>query len=160
MSGPEESSSRRVADATPIHERAGRHFVDNLELWLSSVGLGVIFAAPVLFIGRQSADASYWKVAGMTAIAVGVIHGVIFWIVRRRQRNIREQTLSDVRRMLADVVNSDLQVILFGLETHPELLNERNALRKVEKSIRRITASVDALSLESLREWREKYPDH
>lgn len=145
----------------PMRERAGRHFLDNLELWLSSIGVGVVFAAPIILLDHASDDASrYWKIAGITAIAVGVLHGIIFWTVRRRQRHIREQTLHDVRRMLSDVVNSDLQVITFGLDRHPDLLTERRALDKVETAIRRITQAVDSLSLESLQQWREKYPDH
>src|SRR6185312_5378322 len=112
--------SATTPPSVPRQHPAVRHFVDNIELWLSSVGIAVVFAAPVLFLNRRNIEAGgpaesvYWKVAGITALVVGALHGVIFWLVRRRQRHIRVETLQDVRTMLADVVNSDLQVITLG----------------------------------------------
>jgi hypothetical protein len=152
--------------SAPRQHPAVRHFIDNIELWLSSIGIAVVFAAPVLLINRSNIEAggrtdmAYWKVAGVTALIVGALHGVIFWLVRRRQRRIRHETLHDVRVMLADVVNSHLQVITLGLNRHPDLLTERKAIAKVDTAIRRITEAVDAVSVESLQAWREKYPNH
>jgi hypothetical protein len=147
-----------------IRTTAGRHLLENLELWLSSVGVAVVFVTPIVLLRRESSAAqnvdagTYWRTAGITAVIVAVLHGVIFWGVRRRQRRVRADVLQQVRMMLSDVVNNDLQVITLGLSQHPEFVRERQALAKMEKAVRRITAAVDDVSEESLQSWRERYP--
>ena len=69
-----------------------RHFVDNIELYLSAAGLVVV-----------------WAVAAV--LGVSVLHGAIFWVVRRRQRRIRAQSVHEIREMLTDQVKNQLAVM-------------------------------------------------
>jgi hypothetical protein len=153
-----------TAQPGSIRKTAGRHLLENLELWLSSVGVAVVFIAPIVLLRRESSAAqtvdagTYWRTAWITAMIIAVLHGIIFWGVRRRQRCVRADLLLQVRMMLSDVVNNDLQVITLGLSQHPELVRERAALAKMEKAVRRITAAVDDVSEESLQSWRDRYP--
>lgn len=62
-----------------------RVFLNHIELWLSGLGLLVIVAVPYL----AAPPAATWQTAALTAIAVGVIHGVLFWVVRRRGEALR-----------------------------------------------------------------------
>lgn len=74
--------------------------IRNLELWLSTVGLLVVWAGASLF---GSAD-NVWHLAALLALGVSVVHGGIFWLVRRRQRTVRLQAIAEIREMMADRV--------------------------------------------------------
>ena len=56
-----------------------RALLNYLELIFTAAGIGVIFLITALI---HPQGMSSWQVAGITATAVGVIHGVLFWIVR------------------------------------------------------------------------------
>jgi hypothetical protein len=77
----------------------------NIELILSAVGLLMIVLVPAIVSPKPE---NLWEVTAITAILVGFIHGLIFWLVRRRQRIVRAQLLDDLRTVLADVVNNQL----------------------------------------------------
>ena len=76
----------------------------NIELILSAVGLLMIVLVPAIVSPKPE---NFWEVTAITAILVGFIHGLIFWLVRR-QRIVRAQLLDDLRTVLADVVNNQL----------------------------------------------------
>lgn len=130
-----------------------RVFLDNLELWLTGAGLAVIVAVPSA-IGTM--PASYWHVIAITAVLVGIVHGLLFWLVRRRQRLVRRATLFAARGMLRDVVNNRLQVLLLGLETATPGLDAL-ALRDARAGVEHVSALLGTLSEESLRRWEERY---
>jgi hypothetical protein len=53
-----------------------------LELLLTGVCLGVIFLIPVLYRPRTVAE--YWRVVAGTAVIIGMLHGWVFWEIRRK----------------------------------------------------------------------------
>ncbi len=78
-------------------------FVNNLELIPTAAGLVVIFGATLL----TPFTANPWAVAATTAIAVGILHGVVFWLVHRQQRTVTHignavQEISGVLRHLSE----------------------------------------------------------
>jgi len=80
----------------------------HLELVLSGVGIVVIFAVPIFFFHRPNLR---WEAAAVTAAAVGLIHGLIFYLVRRRQRLVRQQTIREMQLVVDDIVRNQLTVI-------------------------------------------------
>ena len=82
-----------------------------LELVLTFVGVMVV--AVVFAIFRDGAP---WKPAAVCAVAVGIIHGLIFYIVRSRQRKARNSEVFSIRGMLEDMVNNRLDVVLYPTE--------------------------------------------
>ena len=132
-----------------------RSFIDNIELWLSFAGLLVIFDLPRL-VGVGDSDT--WKVSAEVAIAVGVLHGCLFWIVRRRQRAIRRQVIEELRTMLRDRVNNQLAVITMALsEVDDPALAE--SMTDLQGAVARMSELVGSLSDESLRAWQERYAE-
>lgn len=129
-------------------------FLDNIELWLSGVGLLVILAVPSILL-RETAP--YWEVMALTATGVGIVHGTIFWLVRRRQRAIRRQAIVDIRGMLRDVVNNQLTVILAHLPDATVSSHEA-PVENVRGAVERISTLLGSLSEESLRTWEARYP--
>jgi uncharacterized ion transporter superfamily protein YfcC len=132
-----------------------RIFLRYIELFLSGLGLIVILVVPNLI---QSESLSKWQVASITATFVGVIHGIIFWLIRRRQRLVRNETISEVREMLRDIINNNLAVIalssqLYGVDAR----KAKTAIEQTERAIENISKALDTISEESLRSWRSKY---
>ncbi len=82
--------------------------LQNVELHLTFVGLLAILASGVV---SQNMNTNAWKVTAITATAVGITHGFIFWLVRRRQRCVRLAAIESVKAMLRDVVNNQLAVM-------------------------------------------------
>jgi len=51
---------------------------------------------------------------------VGVVHGLIFYLVRSRQRKTRSQEVFSIRGMLDDMVNNRLNVVLYPTEENDD----------------------------------------
>lgn len=126
----------------------------HIELWLSAAGVLVVWVAAALIAPDAG---SVWKVAALAALAVSLLHGIIFWIVRRRQQRVREHAITEIREMMADRVKNQLAVI--GM--YAPLTQEREAfemaLGGINASITEIAAVVDSLSSESLVDWKQHY---
>lgn len=130
-----------------------RSFIRHIELWLSAAGLVVILAVPGLLAEEGSA---FWRIAALTAMGVGVLHGAIFWVIRRRQQRIREHSIAEIREMLSDVVKNQLAVMRMYLPRENDQIVEAE-LKGIKASIDQISEQVDALSEESLTEWKTHY---
>ncbi|MBC8039116.1 MAG: hypothetical protein H7Y06_01090 [Opitutaceae bacterium] len=130
--------------------------IQNLELVLTAAGLLVIFGVHFIF------DETYggsWMIAAVTAIAVGIIHGLIFWLVRRRQHHIRRRALAEAKRMLKDIVNNQLCVIQFSADLqNRDHAPIKDAHARITASVGHINAALNEISEESLDLWKKKYP--
>lgn len=127
-----------------------------LELIFTTAGLLVIFGVTGLF---RPTGVSTWAVAAITATLVGVIHGVLFWIIRERQRNVRRETIKQTEVMLRDVVMNQLSIIRLGVELQHTMpaTDAQQAVRKLSQAIDAIYYSIDGLSEESLKRWQARY---
>ncbi|MCS7030704.1 MAG: hypothetical protein NZL92_04130 [Gloeomargarita sp. SKYG116] len=136
----------------------GRFVLNHLELLLTGLGLIVI-----LVIGSLASrwGANVWQVTAITAIVVGVLHGVLFWLVRQRQRQVRQKAIQQVREMLKDLVKNRLQSIkmMVYLAQSPQATPDKVAARleQVQDLVADISAVIDHISEESLRQWRHYY---
>jgi len=125
-------------------------FFRNIEIWLSAAGVAVILGVP-LAIGTERADV--WRVTSITAIGVGVIHGVIFWLVRRRQRQVREETIVEIRGMLKHLINNPLCTIALRTGLMP---SNTEYVRDIMAAVDRISGALRNLSDERLSSWRDE----
>ena len=124
-----------------------------IELWLSAAGLIVIGAVPVLLGAEHTA---YWQVAAVTAVGVGLIHGLIFWFVRQRQRSVRRNAIAGIRTMLQDQINNRLTHV--SLHVAAVVADESyNEIDEIQSSLAAIAQLLDTISEESMREWRATY---
>ncbi len=130
-------------------------FIKNIELWLSAAGLIVIWAVPPLLDFDPD---NLWRATAVTAMAVGVLHGIIFWTVRSRQRKMRENAIREIRLMLKDVAYNKLNTIVLSLYD-PDVRNavKEEAVEEIKSSVRDISEMVGDLSEESLTDWQKKY---
>jgi hypothetical protein len=130
----------------------------HLEIILSAVGILVIVFVPSLV--NPNPD-TFWEVTAITAILVGLIHGMIFWLIRRRQRTIRTEIIHELRTVLTDVINNQLVALSLHarkLSSMSDPASEIDAhLRVLDQSAQAISTYVNLLSEESIREWKERY---
>lgn len=124
-----------------------RGFLNHIELWLSAAGVAVILLVGWLLGGSRN----HWEVTAYTAIAVGVLHGIIFWAVRRRQRRVREQTLREAHAMLRDGIQKQVAALLMMDATASK--EQRRRLDGVFDSLVLLDHLLDSLSSERLRAW-------
>ena len=137
-------------------DRLPRAFINHIELWLSGVALVLIFGIPAA-VGPGALQ--FWRLTAIVAIAVGTLHGVLFWVVRRRQRQIRRQSIRQIQAMLADVVKNRLTAIDMYLPEAEDPEMVRQEVEGIRTSIREIADHVDTLSEETLQDWEEKYDE-
>lgn len=69
-----------VPSTVPMLGRPPSPFVNHIELWLSEVGLLLIFGV-AFFMG--SSGVAFWRLIALIAVGIGVVHRLIFWAVRR-----------------------------------------------------------------------------
>lgn len=128
--------------------------LQNLELVLTAAGLVVIFGAAL----ATPDTANRWEIAAITAVSVGVIHGLIFWLVRRRQRQVRQDALDEVSVMLRDIVNNQLTIIQAGVHLTRNGSPEANlAVARIGSAVTSISGVLHDLSEESLSRWKARY---
>jgi len=137
-------------------DRLPSFFVQHIELWLSGAGLLVIFGVAAL---AGPTGLAFWRLIAIIAVGVGVLHGFIFWAVRRRQRKIRQQSIREIQQMLSDVLKNKLAAINMYLpEDESQDLVEQE-LEGIRASIEDIAQEVETLSEESLEGWKDHYSD-
>lgn len=132
-----------------------KKFLQHIELILSAAGVAVIFLIPAL-VGPG--PGGYWKIVALTAIFVGVLHGIIFWIIRSRQRRVRAEAIHEIRMMLHDRINNALATIMIQTSfTHDELAQRQAQLEAIQKSVEKISSQLEDVSDESLAKWKDRY---
>ena len=104
-----------------------KYFIEHIELWLSALGIAIIWVVP-LIVPPGGYVQGYWKVVAITAIAVGIVHGGIFWVVRKRREKKKAETRAQ-------------------LEAQKEQLE-----RRVAKQMGQVQALSSALTLAEQRE--------
>jgi uncharacterized membrane protein (Fun14 family) len=142
-----------------IWRPAGRWFLNNIELILTAVGIGVILLSG--FVASRSAF-SLETATAVSATLVGVVHGILFWLLRRRQRQVRREAIGQIREMLEDLGKNRLQTIKMSLymvqARQPEQEERtRQSFDRVYQILAEMSTLIDHISEESLADWRHRY---
>ncbi|XWX05390.1 hypothetical protein VZO05_07465 [Aggregatilineales bacterium SYSU G02658] len=127
--------------------------LNNIELLLSGLGLVVIVTVPAVLRPEPS---DWWAVTAITAIVVGVLHGGIFWLIRRRQRQARAAAIAQIREMLGDVVKNQLAIISLNAQLSGAQSRHQ---QRIETSVKRIEEALTHISEESLAQWQARYEE-
>ena len=134
-----------------------RFLLNNIELCLSFLGLVVIF----LMSYALHSTMDVWHTAAITSILVGALHGVLFWVIRRRQRIVRQRAIEDIREMLQDVVLNPLAAISVGTylieKKHPNITVNERYLCRIRCAVEEISLAMNTISDESLGMWKHRY---
>jgi C4-dicarboxylate-specific signal transduction histidine kinase len=133
----------------------GHHVGRNLELYL--MGFSVTMALAIPFAVEVGTNAQELAV---TALFACVVQGMVFWLVRRRPRRARLQTITELRAMLQDRINNQLAIVLLSVSQRcgsPESANDREILEAAIAATGTVSRLLEELSAESLRSWKAKY---
>jgi hypothetical protein len=135
-----------------------RRFIANIELYLTGAGLVVAFLVPVVL-----GPSHFWQSVAVTALVVSIVHGMLLWVIRRRQRRIRKELIAEVRGMLKDRVNNQLQV-LFEKAVHVQVEAADSTtyptaaqLADVFEATREVARTIDQISDDALSRWKDTY---
>ena len=118
-----------------------RNLLEYLELILTAAG--VLVVAAVFSLARNVAP---WKAAALSALAVGVLHGIIFFLVRSSQRRARRAAVAKIRHVFGDLVRNKLQVVLFAAE-----IEGQDWRPAAQRAVQEIQSSLDQIDAESFR---------
>ena len=127
----------------------------NLEIYFSLAGLAIILSA---IVSISPLGYSPWVIGAVTAILAGLLQALTIWMIRRRQRRIRNEVFNDIQQMLKDLINNQLTVI----QTMSNLreANPAEATRAcdyITRSVNTISAALHELSEDSLQRWQRQY---
>lgn len=135
------------------------NFLNNIELILTGVGLLLILL--VGMIADQN-GIPFWLATAICAIGVGIIHGILFWLLRQRQRQVRQRAIAEIREMLEDLAKNRLATIKMSLHMvqlqQPEQEGQiQRKFDRVYEILQELTGIIDHISDESLVHWRHCY---
>ncbi|HYE91831.1 MAG TPA: hypothetical protein VEA38_12460 [Terriglobales bacterium] len=125
-----------------------RRVVNHVELWLTALGFLLILGVRVVVPGDGGV---HWPVTARTAIAFGIVHGLIFWAIRARQRRVRREALEHGRQYLSQEIHRHLRALLaLAADETPEM---RIRLAGVLDSVAILEGVLDTLTEERLTVW-------
>lgn len=132
-----------------------RHLASHVELYLSGAAVAVALLLPLgLELGTDVQE-----LAG-AALGACLVQGLVQWLLRRRAAAVRRQLIGEIRALLRDRINNQLQIVLFSLAqggsgTGSE--DDRNRLSLAMKAIASVSGTLEELSADSLRRWQDHY---
>jgi hypothetical protein len=137
--------------------RLERHVAAHVELYLSVLAVGLALVLPLaLELGTDVQE-----LAG-AALAACVAQGLAHWLLRRRAAAVRRELIGDVRALLRDRINNQLQVVLFSLTTQgagASTEEDRRRLALAMAAVATVARTLDELSADALRRWQDHYGD-
>lgn len=145
----------RPPSRSPWWRRVERHLASHAELYLSGAAVAVALLLPLaLELGTDVQE-----LAG-AALGACLVQGLAQWLLRRRAAAVRRRLIGEVRALLRDRINNQLQVVLFSLAERgsgTESEDDRSRLALAMAAIASVTRTLDELSAVSLRRWQDHY---
>lgn len=127
----------------------------NSEIYLILIGLLIFF---IDIVWAALSGFNPWIAGGICVVLVGAIQWRVYWQLKQREQQARDEAISEIQHMLKDQINSQLTVIqsMSNLrEVHQE--NSEQAHDYVTRSVNTISGALNELSAESLRRWQRRY---
>jgi len=118
-----------------------KRLLEYLELILTAAGVVVVVIVFAIF-----RNVSAWKAATIAAVAVGILHGSIFFAVRSVQRRTRRQEVRRIRETFNNLIRNKLQVVLFATE-----VPDGDWRPVAQRAVAEIEESLDRIDAESMR---------
>ena len=118
-------------------------FLEKLELNLTAAGLIVTVVVFALFRGDSA-----WKAAAICAVVVGIIHGLIFYVLRSKQRKIRRLHLESISKRVHRLVTERLEVLLLSPD-----VNDKHWCDAARYTLHDMDREFAAIEAETLRKF-------
>ena len=133
----------------------GRHVLDNLELYLMGLSVGIALVLPLAIeVGTNDQELA------VTALLACVFQGLVLWLMRRRVRRLRREMIGELRAMLKDRINNYLTIVLMSVTQRRDSrasVSERELLESAIAATNAVSQVLEELSVESLHRWQAKY---
>jgi len=125
-----------------------RLLLQYLELILTAIGLGICCA----LIALLPPTMNKWQVIAIAAIVISLVHGLIFFAVKARQRAVRLQAIQDVAYLLQDQVTRYVELI--SCLAQSDNSGQQQMARQAAGDLAELVAT---LSDDSLQSWRSRH---
>jgi hypothetical protein len=138
-----------------VLQNLGRHIGRNLELYLMVLSVAIALTIPLAIeVGTNEQELA------ITALAACVLQGLVFWLLRRRYRQVRMEVIGELRGMLKDRINNHLTIMLMSVTQRwetPASAKERELLQAAIAATGAVSRVLEELSVETLRGWKAHY---
>jgi hypothetical protein len=138
-----------------VLQNLGRHIGRNLELYLMVLSVAIALTIPLAIeVGTNEQELA------ITALAACVLQGLVFWLLRRRYRQVRMEVIAELRGMLKDRINNHLTIVLMSVTQRwetPASTKERELLQAAIAATGAVSRVLEELSVETLRRWKAHY---
>ena len=115
----------------------------------------IIIGVPLLLDPHSD---QLWQSTLISSLLVVFLYFIFLAQVKKRERSIREQAIQDIRRMLRDVVNNKLSVIMINASlTQTVSEDDARKVQSVLDTVQKISDDLENLSIDSVDLWRKKY---
>ena len=139
----------------PRWRRFEAHVAAHVELYLVAVTLCVVLLVPLaLELGTDTQE-----LAGAALVGC-VVQAALLWVLRRRATASRQRLIAEVQALLRDRINNHLQIVVFSLaeqDAGAATADERARLAQAMSAVAAVSRTLDELSTDSLRRWRDRY---
>jgi uncharacterized membrane protein YraQ (UPF0718 family) len=130
----------------------------HLEIILSVAGVIVVFTVSWLFFHAPYAR---WQAAAITAVAVGLLHGFIFYTVRLRQRQMRQSTIREMQIVVDDIVRNQMTVVSLSAQLVPSVpgsIQQREWAQRSIEAAHEIGRRLNEIDSERLSDLMRRRP--
>lgn len=118
--------------------------IANLELVFGLSGLLLVAFVPTALDYKGT---EFWMATATTALLIGIFYGVILWIVRRRQRQLRQELLLEAMDKLAAIRDQKLSEIMIRCEmVEPATPASRAHLVRIRLQAEQLWEEVNGMS--------------
>lgn len=127
-------------------------YVDKILVLLFAL---IIIGVPLLLDPHPN---QLWQTTFLSSVLVVLIYFLFILQVKKWERAIREQAVQEIRRMLRDVVNNKLSVIMINASlTQTVSEDDARKVQSVLDTVQKISDDLENLSIDSVDLWRKKY---
>lgn len=115
----------------------------------------IIIGVPFLLNPQPS---QMWQTTLLSSILIVLMYFLFISQVKKWERAVREQAVQEIRRMLRDVVNNKLSVIMINASLAQTISDDdARKLQSVMDTVQKISEDLENLSTDSLDLWHNKY---
>jgi hypothetical protein len=94
------------------------------------------------------------------ALAACVFQAMAHWALRRRAHAARQAVVAEIRGLLRDRINNQLQIVLFSLTDKTDRATQAEDRARLGQAIGAVAAvsrTLEELSADSLGQWQARY---
>lgn len=125
----------------------------------ASASLFVMLTCLAALLKAAASETDVFFEAVMALLIGGFLTGLtVLWGLRRHRRAVREETISETREVLSDVIKNRLTVAMLRLQKY-QRQQDRTSLEQAKAKLKETAAWIDSFSGATFEEWQDRYEE-